>query len=391
MSIDQTAKKHYDYAILGGGAAGLSLAMALSNKAIGDYQFIVIEERSEYTNDRTWGFWEFPDLPDYLGGIIKKRWLRWQISTEESSCIMHSHKHPYCVIAASDFYQHAQSIIEKNPNIDILTGEPVIKIIDDDVTSQVITKNRTLGVSHILDTRPRKPKTFPNHGMYQCFFGLEITTEPNCKTQFNDSLAQLMRELTPTPEGLAFQYTLPYSPQSALIEYTVFSPQRISPESLRNACIDSIESTYPGIKYSIAREESGVLPMAVQTPLDKEKRRTYGGTAGGSLRAATGYAFANIQRWAVRSANQIKVHKKPKSDEPSLWLRFLDALFLAVIKVSAARARDYFLRMAIALNGNHFARFMSQKARLEDYLLIIRSLPPLPFLKRLALNILGRP
>ena len=51
--------KEFDYIILGGGCAGLSLAYSLEiNKKLNDKTLAIVETRDEYKRDKTWSFWK---------------------------------------------------------------------------------------------------------------------------------------------------------------------------------------------------------------------------------------------------------------------------------------------------------------------------------------------
>ena len=54
--------KEFDYTIIGGGCAGLSLAYELEiNNKLSDKTLAIIEPRTEYQRDKTWSFWKtFP-------------------------------------------------------------------------------------------------------------------------------------------------------------------------------------------------------------------------------------------------------------------------------------------------------------------------------------------
>ena len=54
--------KEFDYIILGGGCAGLSLAYELDiNKKLKDKTLAIVETRDEYKRDKTWSFWKVTD------------------------------------------------------------------------------------------------------------------------------------------------------------------------------------------------------------------------------------------------------------------------------------------------------------------------------------------
>ena len=51
--------KEFDYIIIGGGCAGLSLAYELEiNDKLKDKTLAIIETREKYKRDKTWSFWK---------------------------------------------------------------------------------------------------------------------------------------------------------------------------------------------------------------------------------------------------------------------------------------------------------------------------------------------
>ena len=51
--------KEFDYVIIGGGCAGLSLAYELEiHEKLKDKTLAIIEPRDEYIRDKTWSFWK---------------------------------------------------------------------------------------------------------------------------------------------------------------------------------------------------------------------------------------------------------------------------------------------------------------------------------------------
>ena len=54
--------KEFDYIIIGGGCAGLSLAyeLELHNKLL-DKTLAIVEPRQDYKKDKTWSFWKVFD------------------------------------------------------------------------------------------------------------------------------------------------------------------------------------------------------------------------------------------------------------------------------------------------------------------------------------------
>ena len=63
--------KEFNYVIIGGGCAGLSLAYELDvNEKLKDKTLAIIEPRSEYKKDKTWSFWKVS--PIILMIVLKK-------------------------------------------------------------------------------------------------------------------------------------------------------------------------------------------------------------------------------------------------------------------------------------------------------------------------------
>ena len=54
--------KEFNYIIIGGGCAGLSLAYELQiNKKLETKSLAIIEPRTDYKRDKTWSFWKVTD------------------------------------------------------------------------------------------------------------------------------------------------------------------------------------------------------------------------------------------------------------------------------------------------------------------------------------------
>ena len=64
--------KDFDYIILGGGCAGLSLAYELEiNNMLKNKTLAIIETRENYYRDKTWSFWKVNE--HNFNDCIKKR------------------------------------------------------------------------------------------------------------------------------------------------------------------------------------------------------------------------------------------------------------------------------------------------------------------------------
>ncbi len=66
------AEQTYDFIMAGGGAAGLSLALALVNSPLQASSILIIEREAKQRNDRTWCFWT--DRPEPYDDIVACTW-----------------------------------------------------------------------------------------------------------------------------------------------------------------------------------------------------------------------------------------------------------------------------------------------------------------------------
>ena len=65
----------YDYAIIGAGAAGLQLALALSEDAFfREKKIVLLEAGEKINNDRTWSFWE--KGAGKFDSVVYRKWER---------------------------------------------------------------------------------------------------------------------------------------------------------------------------------------------------------------------------------------------------------------------------------------------------------------------------
>ena len=96
--------REFDYVIIGGGCAGLSLAYELEiHKKLENKTLAIIEPRSEYKRDKTWSFWKV--INHNFDECVKKRWDNWSIKTYDNSKIIKCGNFPYQSRESGLFYK----------------------------------------------------------------------------------------------------------------------------------------------------------------------------------------------------------------------------------------------------------------------------------------------
>ena len=108
--------KEFDYIILGGGCAGLSLAYELDiNKKLNNKSLAIIETRDEYKRDKTWSFWKVAN--HNFDDCVLKSWNNFSINSKLGSHEVINKEYPYQAIDSGLFYRKVLNQLKQNKNI----------------------------------------------------------------------------------------------------------------------------------------------------------------------------------------------------------------------------------------------------------------------------------
>ena len=98
--------KDFDYIIIGGGCAGLTLAYELEyHDKLKNKTLAIIEKRDEYKRDKTWSYWK--TVPHKFDDCVKKRWKDYTINFKGNVEYKDCKETPYesidsCLLYTSD-------------------------------------------------------------------------------------------------------------------------------------------------------------------------------------------------------------------------------------------------------------------------------------------------
>ena len=162
--------KEFDYIIIGGGCAGLSLAYELEiNRKLKDKTLAIIEPRKEYKRDKTWSFWKVFD--HNFEDCVIKSWNNFTVNSSEGSQELSNINFPYQSIDSGKFYEKINSKLSANPNINFFK-----KINEINSKNSIIFNSVFQGETCKSD-------------LWQHFQGVEIETS---KDIFDDEILNLM-------------------------------------------------------------------------------------------------------------------------------------------------------------------------------------------------------
>jgi len=292
--------KEFDYIILGGGCAGLSLAYELDiNKKLKDKTLAIVETRDEYKRDKTWSFWKVTD--HNFDDCVIKSWNNFSINSELGSHEVVNKEYPYQTIDSGLFYKKVLNQLKQNKNIQFFKN----------------TDQLNLNNSFIFNSIPSKENDQTN--LWQHFKGIEIETP---KDIFDDKIFNLMDFDCDQRDNVHFIYTLPFSKNKALIETTWLS--KMDDKTLNDYDIQLekyIKETLKIKNYKISYQEEGAIPLFYPS-IKSEKNKINIGSAGGMTRLSTGYTFLNSLSSKVEHTHPLIPELKANSAK-NLTLSFI--------------------------------------------------------------------
>ena len=352
--------KEFDYIIIGGGCAGLSLAYELDiNKKLDKKTLAIIEIREKYKRDKTWSFWKVVD--HNFEDCVIKSWNNFTINSLHGSHEMVNKQYPYQTIDSGLFYKKVIDSLKKNQNIQFLK----------DINS-LNTKNSFIFNS--ISTNQIHDSNFWQH-----FKGIEIETQKNI---FDDEIFNLMDFNCDQRNNVHFFYTLPFAKNKALVETTWLSKMNDKTLYDYDAQLENyIKETLKIKNYKIKYEEEGAIPLFY--PINKiEQNKLNIGSAGCMTRLSTGYTFLNIQEHSKYITKNIEMIKKTKIYHIGKKYEFLDKIFLNVLKRHPDKMPKIFFDM---FNGSSEAviKFLSNKSNFFEDLKVIFKMPKMLFIKNI--------
>lgn len=377
-----------DLLIAGGGCAGLSLGTALAKAEKQGRQIpktVILESRTEYVNDRTWCFWFRHTDP--LDERIRYRWPRWQYSRQGEPGIVHEPAGwSYACVPSIRFYEDAQSWIESSSRVELIPSAPIESEIMVEGQYRINTPAGIWEAPQLIETRPPEG-TAASAPLIQSFYGAEVESAGFSSP---DDTVGLMENMSVDEAGFRFEYVLPLAPQRRLIEVTRFSPGALPDGLLEEELNSTVRRRSRGAEVTIQRTESGAIPMGLpESPKPRLDGRVYAGTPGGAVRASSGYAYRRIQTWAAACAESLISDGTALGHDPEpKGRKWMDDLFLSVLKHQPERTPDLFMTLAKHIKPESLVRFLSDEAGFREALSMITSLPATPFLLQLIRNTL---
>lgn len=367
----------YFYAIVGGGLAGLQLAYQISNDVFFKGKKIIIIDPSDKTeNDKTWCFWE--KGKGNWDHLIHKSWSKAEFISSEAKETLDLKPYSYKMLRSLDFYNFIKEKLERSEDITFVKDE-ILKI--DQITRTAIGKNSQYTATHFFDSRPPEQylKDKKSAKIYQHFKGWKIRTENG---NFDERKFTMMDYRIKYQNSTSFTYVLPVSKNEALIEFTFFTPFTVKDAEYDKYLQRYISEILKIDDFKVTEIEKGMIPMT-DFPFHKgnTEHLTKIGTAGGWVKASSGYSFKNTEKKIDLLIHNIKSGLQPSNNLQSKKFRKYDAIFLDVLEKRNDLGEELFTKFYTRNSIQDIFRFLDEETKISEDLKIMKSLFHPQFLK----------
>ena len=370
---------NYHYIIIGAGAAGLNLALAMNEDAFfKDKKILILDKDKKTENDRTWSFWEKGN--GKWDHIVSKTWKKSIVTAKGEDINFDLKKYTYKMLRSADFYQFAKTELDSS-NIEWKT-EDVQKVVQNQDKAIVTTPESDYTADFVFDSRIPSLYALDHPdslNIAQHFKGWIIETEEEV---FDDTQFTMMDYSIKDGETTSFTYVLPLSPTKALVEFTYFSPDLVSEATYDHYLKRYISEKLEQENYKILETEKGVIPMT-NFPFEdfNQKHIIKIGTAGGWVKASSGYSFKNCEKKSKKIIKFLKSNPDYYRNSSPTKFKHYDKIFLEVLSKKNHFGEELFYRMYKNNSIRTIFRFLDEKSLFSEDLKIILNLSSKPFIK----------
>ncbi|WP_426058404.1 lycopene cyclase family protein [Hymenobacter sp. B1770] len=387
------ARFDYDYLLVGGGAAGLSLAYYMAQEPrLAGKKVLIIEPEAKNQNDRTWSYWA--DKPMVFDGLAAHDWGQIAFRSPDFEKVIDLGAYRYRMIRGLEYYDFVRRALTANAQFTLVKG--TVEQLHNTATGvEAHSSAGQFTARYAFDSRPPDLRQLqqPQKHRYllQHFVGWEVATDTDV---FDPAVVEFMDFRGEQHHEARFIYVLPFSKRKALVEYTLFSETPLAKAEYEAAIREYLEATLGVKDYRIEAEEIGAIPMTDHPlPARVGARIINIGTRGGRAKPSTGYAFKRIQQQSERLVAALAATGRPPADPTGDKWQFhlFDTLLLDIMKRRGETTRDIFRELFERNPVERIFRFLDETTSWADNLRVMNSVSPGPFMRSIAQVLRGKP
>ncbi|MFE9358423.1 lycopene cyclase family protein [Streptomyces olivaceoviridis] len=377
-----------DVAVVGAGAAGLSLAHRLAESVPGlrTPSVVLVDAPPGPLRPppRTWCYWTAE--PGRFDAAVRAEWQRLRVRPRTDAPV-EGNIAPlrYRMIRSDDFERVVSRDLARSPTV--RRFEATVEAVEDVPGGAHVhlrdadNRTRVLSARWVFDSRPPGSLPAARTTLLQHFHGWFVRT---ARPAFDPAVVELMDFRTPQPaHGLSFGYVLPTGPCEALVEYTEFSAHPLTPDRYEAAVRHYADDILRLGEHQVLAGETGVIPMT-DAPVPRQTGASVFriGAAGGATRPATGYTFAGLQRQTEAVAAALRRGRRPAPPAAHpMRSRLMDAVLLRALDSGRADGPELFGRLFARVPMARLLRFLDGDTRPHEDLSIGLRTPVGPMLR----------
>lgn len=367
-----------DVAIVGGGLAGGLIARALAEKRP-DVDVRLIEAAPRLGGNHLWSFFG----SDVAAGdkwlvapLISHAWRRYDVRFPDVERTLDA---PYYSIESEHFHRAIRGGL---PRGRVMTRRRVLGLSPRAVMLADGTRIEAKGV---IDARGPGDMALLDLG-WQKFMGRELAlADPHDAPD-----PRVMDARVDQVDGYRFVYCLPFTATRMFVEDTYFSDSPKLEKKLLAKRIDDYAQSRGWQVESVAREETGALPIALGGDFEAYWRSTGGDVAKAGMRAglfqpATGYSLPDAVRLAVKIAAERDLSGPALAEMTHGYARviwaergFYRLLNAMLFRAAEPEERWRVIQRFYRLNPALIRRFYAGQSNWLDKARILAGKPPVP-------------
>ena len=368
---------NYYYVIVGGGLAGLQLALEFSRDLFFKGKSIaILDPNLNNPGERTWCFWE--QGAGKWDDIVSKNWDKAKFISSATNLTLELSPYTYKMIRSIDFYKKVKKELEATGDFHFIEDE-IINI--DPVKMKAEGRKTGYTATHFFDSRIsseylENPKAST---IFQHFKGWVIETET---PQFDRSTFTMMDYRLKFKESTSFTYVLPLSENKALVEFTFFTPFLTEDAVYDEYLKKYIENILKVENYKITESEKGVIPMTdYPFHLESIPEITKIGTGGSWVKGSTGYSFKHTEKKVAQIIENIHAGKIPSKELIKKRFNWYDGIFLNVLQENNDLGEEIFSKFYSKNTPQEIFKYLDEETSFSEELKIMISLFHPEFIK----------
>ncbi|MEE2801874.1 MAG: lycopene cyclase family protein, partial [Bacteroidota bacterium] len=361
---------HYDIAIIGMGCAGSHVVLQLLENAP-HLRVAILDPYGSLTQEKTWSFWE--KGPGKYDDLIIASWKNCRFHTGDEELSLTMNPYLYKSIENVKFSAFAKAQLQQNSKYHYIGSE--VTHLEQTHNSKGVTvsyNNGSLTADLVLDSRPLEDIPSTGITLLQHFKGWFIETSED---YFDPKEFTKMDYQLVDPGTTSFVYILPFSKRKALVEYTYFAKNLVQ-DDVYDQYLETYITDFLKISdYKITKVEKGIIPMTSHDfkPFKNKNVATIG-TAGGWVKASTGYSFKNSERLARQLVKNYLENRPLSYKMTNKKYEVFDETLLRVLHENEASGPEIFSKMYQRNSVQNIMAFLDEESSVLAELGIMKSL-----------------